>query len=172
MSGFALTYIEVFFLTREAGLMDSSPHVREAFMSVVERRRVTCPQLAQIVRRYCVRIAVFRGIIAEARTGLALSPRGTLAWVKALGQLLAQEAGAPPKLAHARLGPELCEAVTDVLHVAWHACMRGVALATVRMPFNSHPFCGLYSTCTSCDAASARARRLLELADVEETRSR
>ncbi len=58
VSGFALTYIEVFFLTREA------------FMGVVERRKVTCPQLAQIVRRYCIKIAVTRGIIAEARCGL------------------------------------------------------------------------------------------------------
>lgn len=39
-------------------------------MGVVERRKVTCPQLAQIVRRYCVRIAVTRGIIAEARCGV------------------------------------------------------------------------------------------------------
>jgi hypothetical protein len=39
-------------------------------MAVVERRKVTCPQLAQIVRRYCVKIAVTRGIIAEARRGL------------------------------------------------------------------------------------------------------
>ena len=49
---------QVFFLTRED------------FMGVVERRKVTCPQLAQIVRRYCVRIAVTRGIIAEARCGV------------------------------------------------------------------------------------------------------
>ena len=40
---------------------------REAFMAVVERRKVTCPQLAQIVRKYCVKIVVTRGIIAEAR---------------------------------------------------------------------------------------------------------
>ena len=57
VSGFALTYIEVFFLTRED------------FMGVVERRKVTCPQLAQIVRKYCIKIAVTRGIIAEARCG-------------------------------------------------------------------------------------------------------
>ena len=58
VSGFALTYIEVFFLTRED------------FMGVVERRKVTCPQLAQIVRKYCIKIAVTRGIIAEARKRL------------------------------------------------------------------------------------------------------
>ena len=57
VSGFALTYIEVFFLTRED------------FMGVVERRKVTCPQLAQIVRKYCIKIAVTRGIITEARCG-------------------------------------------------------------------------------------------------------
>ncbi|CAJ1329415.1 unnamed protein product, partial [Effrenium voratum] len=55
VGGFALTYIEVLCLTRES------------FMSVIERRKLTCPQLGQIVRRYCVKIAVRRGIIAEAR---------------------------------------------------------------------------------------------------------
>lgn len=55
VSGFALTYIEVMALTRES------------FMKVIERRRVNCPELGQIVRRYCVRIAVRRGVIAEAR---------------------------------------------------------------------------------------------------------
>jgi len=51
----AMSYCEVFFLTREN------------FMAVVEARRSTCPELASIVRRYCVRIAVFRGILREAR---------------------------------------------------------------------------------------------------------
>lgn len=41
-------------------------------MAVVERRKVTCPQLAQIVRRYCVRMAVRRGVMAEARRRLRL----------------------------------------------------------------------------------------------------
>eukprot|EP00435_Cladocopium_sp_Y103_P070586 s106_g35.t1 len=54
-SGFALTYVEVLCLKREN------------FMDVIERRRRNCPELGQIVRRYCVRIAVFRGILAEAR---------------------------------------------------------------------------------------------------------
>ncbi|CAK9037912.1 Potassium voltage-gated channel subfamily H member 1 (Ether-a-go-go potassium channel 1) (EAG channel 1) (EAG1) (r-eag) (Voltage-gated potassium channel subunit Kv10.1) [Durusdinium trenchii] len=51
VSGFALTYIEVMALTRES------------FMKVIERRRVNCPELGQIVRRYCVRIAVRRGAL-------------------------------------------------------------------------------------------------------------
>lgn len=55
VSGFALTYVEVLCLKREN------------FMRVIERRRTLCPQLGQIVRRYCVRIAVYRGILAEAR---------------------------------------------------------------------------------------------------------
>lgn len=54
-SGFALTYVEVLCLKRGS------------FMDVIERRRANCPELGQIVRRYCVRIAVFRGILAEAR---------------------------------------------------------------------------------------------------------
>eukprot|EP00435_Cladocopium_sp_Y103_P035114 s2535_g9.t1 len=56
VSGFAISYIEVLALTREA------------FMAVIERRRFTCPMLGQIVRQYCVRIAVRRGIIAYARS--------------------------------------------------------------------------------------------------------
>ncbi|CAJ1407986.1 unnamed protein product [Effrenium voratum] len=55
VAGFALTYIEVLFLTRES------------FMRVIERRKLTCPELGQIVRRYCVRVAAIRGVIAEAR---------------------------------------------------------------------------------------------------------
>jgi len=56
VAGFAISYIEVLALTREA------------FMAVIERRRLTCPMLGQIVRQYCVRIAVRRGIIAYARS--------------------------------------------------------------------------------------------------------
>lgn len=55
VAGYALTYIEVLMLTRER------------FMDVIERRKLTCPQLSMIVRRYCVRVAVFRGILREAR---------------------------------------------------------------------------------------------------------
>ncbi|CAE7225904.1 Kcnh5, partial [Symbiodinium sp. KB8] len=55
VGGFALTYIEVLFLTRES------------FMQVIERRRLTCPQLGRIVRRYCIRVAVRRGVIYEAK---------------------------------------------------------------------------------------------------------
>eukprot|EP00435_Cladocopium_sp_Y103_P023182 s1638_g5.t1 len=55
IAGTALTYIEVHYLTREA------------LMEVIARNRHGCPQLEKIVRRYCVRLAVYRGIIAEAR---------------------------------------------------------------------------------------------------------
>jgi len=55
VAGFALTYVEVLCLKRER------------FMAVIEKRRTLCPELGQIVRRYCVRIAVYRGILAEAR---------------------------------------------------------------------------------------------------------
>ncbi|CAE7362377.1 Kcnh6 [Symbiodinium pilosum] len=54
VSAFALTYLEVLCLTHSK------------FMEVVERRRSTCPQLAQIVRQYCVRVATRRGILSEA----------------------------------------------------------------------------------------------------------
>eukprot|EP00438_Fugacium_kawagutii_P023145 Skav208954 [mRNA] locus=scaffold1580:180695:183406:- [translate_table: standard] len=37
---------------------------RDALMEVIDRNEHNCPQ---IVRRYCVRLAVYRGIIAEAR---------------------------------------------------------------------------------------------------------
>ena len=52
---YALTYLELFSLTRED------------FMQIIQRRRFTCPELFRIVRRYCVCIAVYRGILAEAR---------------------------------------------------------------------------------------------------------
>ena len=55
IAGTALTYIEVYFLTRDS------------LMEVIERSRSTAPQLEKIVRRYCVRLAVYRGIVAEAR---------------------------------------------------------------------------------------------------------
>ena len=55
VAGYAMTYIEVLSLTRED------------FMGVIERRRFSCPQLQRMVRRYCVRIAVYRGILAEAQ---------------------------------------------------------------------------------------------------------
>ena len=40
VSGYALTYIEVLFLTRDA------------LMEVIEKRRSSCPQLGRIVRQY------------------------------------------------------------------------------------------------------------------------
>eukprot|EP00434_Breviolum_minutum_P001341 symbB.v1.2.001179.t1/scaffold60.1/size581591/19 len=55
IAGTALTYIEVHYLTRDA------------LMEVIARNRDQCPQLEKIVRRYCVRVAVYRGIVAEAR---------------------------------------------------------------------------------------------------------
>jgi len=55
VSGYALTYIEVLFLTRDS------------LMQVIAARKASCPQLGQIVRQYCVRVAVFRGILAEAK---------------------------------------------------------------------------------------------------------
>ena len=55
VAGYAMTYIETLSLTRED------------FMAVIERRRFSCPQLQRMVRRYCVRIAVYRGILAEAQ---------------------------------------------------------------------------------------------------------
>ena len=70
VAGYALTYIEVLYLTRDA------------LMEVIERRKASCPQLGRIVRQYCVRVAVFRGILAEAKrrskfsAGKSLSPVG------------------------------------------------------------------------------------------------
>jgi len=55
VAGYALTYLELLSLTRED------------FMQVIQTRRITCPELFRLVRRYCVRIAVYRGILAEAR---------------------------------------------------------------------------------------------------------
>lgn len=60
VSCYALTYIEVLFLTRES------------FLEVIEHRRHNVPELAQIVRRYCVRMAVRRGVMAEARRRIRL----------------------------------------------------------------------------------------------------
>lgn len=60
VSCYALTYIEVIFLTRDS------------FLEVIEHRRHNVPELAQIVRRYCVRMAVRRGVMAEARRRLRL----------------------------------------------------------------------------------------------------
>jgi len=53
--GFALTYLEVLFLTRQN------------FMKVIERRRISCPQLGQIVRKFTVRLAARRGILQHAK---------------------------------------------------------------------------------------------------------
>mmetsp|Transcript_56488 Transcript_56488/g.131976 ORF Transcript_56488/g.131976 Transcript_56488/m.131976 type:complete len:359 (+) Transcript_56488:1-1077(+) len=53
--GFALTYLEVLNLTRSK------------FMRVIERRKITCPQLGMIVRRFCVKLAVRRGVVAYTK---------------------------------------------------------------------------------------------------------
>lgn len=53
--GFALTYLEVLCLSRAN------------FMKVIERRRISCPQLGQIVRKFTVRLAARRGILQHAQ---------------------------------------------------------------------------------------------------------
>lgn len=60
IKGCALTYLEVLFLTRDV------------FMRVIEKRKKTCPLLGQIVRKFCIRLAVRRAFVAEAnrRAGL------------------------------------------------------------------------------------------------------
>jgi len=55
VSAYALTYLEVLCLARDD------------FMEVVTRHKMTCPMLTTIVRSFCVRLAVRRGILAEAR---------------------------------------------------------------------------------------------------------
>lgn len=55
VDAFALTYVEVMCLSRDG------------LLTVVERRKRTCPLLGRLVRRYCVRIAASRGVLAEAR---------------------------------------------------------------------------------------------------------
>lgn len=54
-NSFALTYLEVTHLERNE------------FMRVVERHHYMSPEIAWSVRRYCVRVAVQRAILAEAR---------------------------------------------------------------------------------------------------------
>ncbi|CAE7577375.1 Kcnh6 [Symbiodinium natans] len=55
VTGYTLTYIEVLSLSRAD------------LMHVIHECRFTSPELGQIVRRYCVRIAVYRGVLQEAR---------------------------------------------------------------------------------------------------------
>ena len=104
VAGYALTYLELLSLTRED------------FMQVIQTRRITCPELFRLVRRYCVRIAVYRGILAEARrrqlcgsqtnpgNGAAASPaRGAeAAQVQAQAQVQVQPS--PPEAELAVLG--------------------------------------------------------------------
>lgn len=65
IKGCALTYLEVLYLTREV------------FMKVIQRRQKTCPLLGQIVRKFCIRLAVRRAFVAEAhrRAGLDDAPK-------------------------------------------------------------------------------------------------
>lgn len=65
IKGCALTYLEVLFLTRDV------------FMKVIERRKKTCPMLGQIVRKFCIKLAVRRAFVAEAqrRVGLSDAPK-------------------------------------------------------------------------------------------------
>ncbi|CAE7393743.1 KCNH6 [Symbiodinium sp. CCMP2456] len=53
VTGYTLTYVEVLSLSRED------------LMHVIHECRFTSPELGQIVRRYCVRIAVYRGVLNE-----------------------------------------------------------------------------------------------------------
>ena len=55
VDAFALTYVEVMCLSRDG------------LLNVVERRKRTCPYLGRLVRRYCVRMAASRGVLAEAK---------------------------------------------------------------------------------------------------------
>ena len=55
VNAYCLTYLEVLCLSRLE------------FMDVIAKHNITCPRLGQIVRRYCVRVAARRGILAEAR---------------------------------------------------------------------------------------------------------
>ncbi|OLP96927.1 hypothetical protein AK812_SmicGene20772 [Symbiodinium microadriaticum] len=41
---------------------------------VIQRRRPSCPELYRVVRRYCVRLAVYRGILQEAKRRMQRTP--------------------------------------------------------------------------------------------------
>lgn len=62
VSGYALTYLEILSLTRTD------------FVQVIQRRRPSCPELYRVVRRYCVRLAVYRGILQEAKRRMQRTP--------------------------------------------------------------------------------------------------
>ena len=78
IKGCALTYLEVLFLTRDV------------FMKVIERRRKTCPLLGQIVRKFCIRLAVRRAFVAEANRRAGLDPG-----VKRQGAILVRKSVIP-----------------------------------------------------------------------------
>lgn len=94
IAGTALTYIEVHYLTREA------------LMEVIARNRHGCPQLEKIVRRYCVRLAVYRGIIAEARrrAKLILSEKARVASLALREEMKVPQVPPPPVM---EVPPEL-----------------------------------------------------------------
>ncbi|CAJ1373961.1 unnamed protein product [Effrenium voratum] len=85
IKGCALTYLEVLFLTREK------------FMKVIEHRRHTCPFLGQVVRQFCVRLAVRRGFIREAerRSGVKIKPKILVKTVKEHKETSPKSANSP-----------------------------------------------------------------------------
>lgn len=106
VDAFALTYVEVMCLSREG------------LMSVVERRKRTCPYLGRLVRRYCVRMAASRGVLAEARRrtrltrlsklrSSAAAPRSTVTSATVASAL--SESPAPPTEPVVPLLPEQLE---------------------------------------------------------------
>eukprot|EP00435_Cladocopium_sp_Y103_P069791 s112_g34.t1 len=107
VDAFALTYVEVMCLSREG------------LMSVVERRKRTCPYLGRLVRRYCVRVAASRGVLAEAKRRTRLTrlsklrssaaPRSTVTSATVTSAL--SETPAPPAEPVVPLLPERPERV-------------------------------------------------------------
>lgn len=63
---FALTYVELMMLERDT------------FMSIVQQRALSCPIIRERVRKFTVRMAVQRGLLAEARARMARAGRQSL----------------------------------------------------------------------------------------------
>jgi len=100
VEAFALTYVEVMCLSREG------------LMSVVERRKRTCPYLGRLVRRYCVRIAASRGVLAEAKRRTRLTRLSKLrasasAARSTVSSVLAPSSPSPPSEPVVPLAPEV-----------------------------------------------------------------
>ncbi|CAJ1349613.1 unnamed protein product [Effrenium voratum] len=102
VSAFALTYLEVLCLTRAM------------FMTVIERRKSTCPQLGQIVRHYCVRVAARRGVLSEAAKRLRLPKARS---VKANGKELRKEITTDRIWATAPVGPVQPDSFAPILPI-------------------------------------------------------